>query len=77
MSLVGAFGFLFVTVNFLLYTLVVRPVRRLRSIADKVSLGAMDAPEFSGTGSKEIVSLGQSFNRMRRSLVEALNMLQE
>jgi protein-histidine pros-kinase len=71
------FGFLFVTVNVLLYTLVVRPVRRLRSIADKVSLGAMDAPEFSATGSEEIASLGQSFNRMRRSLVEALNMLQE
>jgi protein-histidine pros-kinase len=76
--LVGVFVFLFVTVNFLLYTLVVNPVRRLRSIADKVSLGAMDAPEFSGAGgSEEIASLGQSFNRMRRSLVEALKMLQE
>ena len=76
--LVGVFVFLFVTVNFLLYTLVVNPVRRLRSIADQVSLGAMDAPEFpAGGGSEEIASLGQSFNRMRRSLVEALNMLQE
>jgi HAMP domain-containing protein len=37
----------------------------------------MDAPEFSGAGSKEIASLGQSFNRMRRSLVEALKMLQD
>ena len=75
--LVGVFGFLFVTVNFLLYTLVVKPVRRLGTIADKVSLGEMDAPEFTGTGSAEIASLGQSFNRMRRSLVEALKMLQE
>jgi len=53
----------------------VSPVRRLRSIADKVSLGEMDAPEFSGGGSEEISSLGQSFNRMRRSVIEALDML--
>ena len=75
--LTGLFVFLFITVNFLLYTLVVRPVRKLRSIADKVSLGAMDAPEFSAAGTEEMTSLGQSFNRMRRSLVEALAMLQE
>ena len=78
----GAFGstvivFLFITVNILLYALVVVPVRKLRTIADEVSLGAMDAPEFPTAGTEEMASLGQSFNRMRRSLVEALAMLQD
>jgi HAMP domain-containing protein len=74
--LVGLFLFLFVTVNILLVTLVVRPVRKLAMIADQVSMGTMDAPEFPTKGSDEIAALGQSFNRMRRSLVEALNLLQ-
>jgi HAMP domain-containing protein len=74
--LVGLFLFLFLTVNILLTLLVVRPVRRLASIADQVSLGAMDAPDFPMKGRDEIAALGASFNRMRRSLVEALKMLQ-
>jgi HAMP domain-containing protein len=74
--LIGSFLFLFVTVNMLLVTLVVRPVRKLAAIADQVSLGNPDAPEFPIRGSDEITALGLSFNRMRRSLVEALNMLQ-
>jgi HAMP domain-containing protein len=74
--LIGLFLFFFVTVNILLATLVLRRVRRLGAIADKVSMGDMDAPEFPAKGGDEIAALGQSFNRMRRSLVEALNMLQ-
>jgi protein-histidine pros-kinase len=74
--LVGVFLFLFLTVNILLFTLVVRPVRKLATIADQVSLGTMDAPDFPTQGGDEIAALGLSFNRMRRSLVEALNMLQ-
>jgi HAMP domain-containing protein len=74
--LVGLFLFLFITVNILLTAFVVRPVRKLATIADQVSLGAMDAPDFPTKGSDEIAALGASFNRMRRSLVEALKMLQ-
>jgi HAMP domain-containing protein len=74
--LVGLFLFLFVTVNILLVFLVVRPVRKLATIADQVSMGTMDAPEFPTKGSDEIAALGLSFNRMRRSLVEALDLLE-
>jgi HAMP domain-containing protein len=74
--LVGLFVFLFIAVNISLVLMVVRPVRKLAQIADQVSLGAMDAPEFPAKGRDEIATLGTSFNRMRRSLVEALNMLQ-
>jgi protein-histidine pros-kinase len=74
--LVALFLFLFVIINVLLVALVVRPVRKLAAIADQVSLGTMDAPEFPTKGTDEIAALGRSFNRMRRSLVEALNLLQ-
>src|SRR5437660_2594829 len=74
--LVGLFLFLFVTVNIMLVTMVVRRVRKLAAIADQVSMGTMDAPDFPTRGGDDIAALGQSFNRMRRSLVEALNMLQ-
>lgn len=74
--LVSLFAFLFIAVNVSLVLMVVRPVRKLAQIADQVSLGTLDAPEFPAKGSDEIAFLGTSFNRMRCSLVEALNMLQ-
>jgi protein-histidine pros-kinase len=74
--LIGSFLFLFLTVNILMAVLVVRPVRKLAAIADQVSLGSLDAPQFPTQGNDEISALGLSFNRMRRSLVEAMNMLQ-
>jgi len=74
--LVSLFLFLFLALNLLLSLLVVRPVRRLSVIADELSKGNMDAPEFPTKGGDEISVLGASFNRMRRSLVEAMNMLQ-
>lgn len=73
---VGLFAFLFLSLNLLLFMLVVRPVRRLADIADKVSLGDMAAPEFSASGHDEIAVLAQSFGRMRKSLVQALKMLE-
>ena len=74
--LIGLFLFQFLALNLLLTLLVVRPVRRLAGIADEVSKGNMEAPDFRSTGGDEISTLGASFNRMRRSLVEAMKMLQ-
>jgi HAMP domain-containing protein len=77
--LVGLFLFLFVAVNILVSTLVVRRVRKLAAIADQVSgsaTGIKDAPDFPVKGRDEIAVLGASFNRMRRSLAEAIDMLQ-
>lgn len=70
------FVVLFVALNLLLSTLVLRPIKKLGTIADQVSLGDMDAPEFPARGADEMAALGQSFNRMRRSLVEAIKLLQ-
>ena len=58
----------------LLFT-VVRPLRRLSSMADQISVGKMDIPELPVRGKDEIAVLAGSFNRMRRSLDRALKML--
>ena len=54
---------------------VVRPLRRLSTMADQISAGQMDVPELPVTGKDEIAVLAGSFNRMRRSLDRALKML--
>ena len=46
-------------------------------VADEVSLGNLDAPEFTSKGKDEIAILTGSFNRMRTSLVQAMKMLGE
>lgn len=75
--LVGLFAFLFVVGNILMATLVVRPVVKLSTIADQVSKGNMDAPEFPVKGGDEIAALGVSFNRLRISLRKAILALRD
>jgi HAMP domain-containing protein len=75
--LAGVFAALFVALNIMLLTLIIQPMKRLGTIADQVSLGSLDAPEFPASGRDEMAALGQSFNRMRRSLVEAIKMLEQ
>ena len=74
-SLGGIFLATLVLLDLLLYFTVVRPVVRLSQMADQISLGNFDTPELPASGSDEIALLGGSFNRMRRSLEKAINML--
>jgi protein-histidine pros-kinase len=60
----------------MLILLVVRPVNRLSMLANEVSLGNLDVPEFQMFGKDEISGLSESFNRMRKSLIEAIKMLE-
>jgi HAMP domain-containing protein len=73
--LVAVFAAAFAVVNVLLYRLVVRPVRRIASLADRVSLGDASAQDFPHGGATEIVSVTRSFERMRKSLEKALHLL--
>jgi HAMP domain-containing protein len=57
--------------------IVVNPVRKLASVADEVSLGKIDTAEFTVKGRDEIAVLAQSFSRMKKSLAQALKMLDE
>jgi protein-histidine pros-kinase len=74
-SLAAVFAAVFLVVNAVLYFMVVRPLRQIVRVADRLSLGDMSAEDFSGRGAKEISSLVRSFNRMRKSLDKALHLL--
>jgi HAMP domain-containing protein len=75
-GLAAVFVVIFVLLNLLLHFVIVKPVRRISAIASEVSLGNMDAPEVVVRGHDEIASLAQSFNRMRRSLANAMKLLE-
>ncbi|HSD99212.1 MAG TPA: DUF3365 domain-containing protein [Burkholderiales bacterium] len=76
-SLTAVFAFIFIALNLMLWYMVIRPVTRLSRLADQVSQGEnMDAPEFEVKSGDEIGVLTQSFNRMKKSLVQAMKMLE-
>ncbi len=65
-----------VALNLMLWWLVIRPVTRLSRLADRVSLGELGAPSFALGARDEIGRLATSFSRMRKSLVQAMKMLE-
>ena len=71
------FAAVFVVLNIMLSWLIVRPIRRMSEAADKVSTGNFGVPEFKEKGRDEVAVLGSSFNRMRRSLEKAMQMIGE
>lgn len=73
----GVLLFIIVLMNILLYRIVIRPIRTMSSIAHEVSMGNMDVPEYERKGKDEVASLSRSFNRMRRSLVNAMKMIED
>lgn len=77
-SLSAVFLTLFVILNVMMSVLIVRPIRRMSAAADKISTGNADdadIAEFKESGRDEIAVLGKSFNRMRRSLAKAIDMI--
>jgi HAMP domain-containing protein len=72
---VGVFVAVGIVLNLMIWLLIVRPVLRLADIADRVSQGELDAPEFGSGGKDEIGVLAASFSRMRASVVQAMKML--
>lgn len=65
-----------VILNVLLHYIVIRPVKRMAAIATPVSLGDLGAEEYEKKGSDEISTLSAAFNRMRRGIESAMQMLQ-
>jgi protein-histidine pros-kinase len=76
-SLVAIFAVIFIVINLMLGLVVVRRVREMANAADDISTGHMEVPEFRVSGKDEIADLGRSFNRLRRSLEKAMQMLGE
>ncbi len=75
-SLALVFVAIFVLLNLMLYTMVIRRVTRLAGIADQVSLGNMEAGEFKTRSRDEIGVLTEAMGRMKASLVQAMKMLE-
>jgi HAMP domain-containing protein len=74
--LFAVFALLFVVLNVMLNWMIVRPIMNMARSADSVSTGDFAIAEFSETGTKEIATLGAAFNRMRRSLQKAMQMIE-
>jgi len=66
-----------VLLNAMLYLIVVKRVTRLSKVADQVSLGDMAAGEFRSKSKDEIGVLTDALGRMKTSVVQAMNMLEE
>lgn len=75
-SLAAVFLFVFIALNVMLNSMIVRPIRDMARAADEVSTGNFELPEFQAKAQDEIGVLGASFNRMRRSLEKAMKMLE-
>jgi HAMP domain-containing protein len=76
LSLGGIFLATFVVLNIMLSFLIIRPIARMSEVADKISTGDFDVPEFPARGGDEIGVLANSFNRMRRSLQKAIKLIE-
>jgi HAMP domain-containing protein len=76
-ALVIVFAAMLVLLNVMLHLFIIVPVSRISRLADEISLGNMAVPEFDEAHHDEIGSLAQAFNRMRRSLVAALKLLEQ
>ena len=71
----GVLIVLAIVLNVGLGFVIIRPVMTLSRIAEDVSLGRGEAAEYTRKGNDQIATLAASFNRMRRSLEEAMRML--
>ena len=73
-SLLVVFLALALVLNLMLNRIIVAPIRRISRIADEISVGNFNIPEFDESGKDEMAKLSVSFNRMRRSIQTAMGM---
>ena len=76
-SLSAVFAALFVILNLMMSLLIVRPITKMSEAANEISTGNMDIPEFEERGGDEVSLLAKSFNRMRRSLEKAIELIEK
>ena len=75
-SLSAVFVVLFIILNVMMSALIVRPITKMSEAANEISTGNMEIPEFSEQGGDEMALLSKSFNRMRRSLEKAIELIE-
>ncbi len=74
-SLLSVFLVLYIVLNVMLDRMVLKPIVRMSKAAEAISVGDFEVPEFAAGRKDEIGRLATSFNRMRRSLEQALGMI--
>ncbi len=74
-SLSAVFVLLFIILNLMMSLMIVRPITRMSRAADEISTGNMEIPEFDESGHDEVALLATSFNRMRRGLEKAIELI--
>ena len=76
----GAFTGVIVAVglalNVVLWWMFIRPIKQISALADEISMGRLEAPDFAVQSKDEIRTLADSLSRMRKSLVQAMKMLE-
>jgi len=75
-SLAGVLIVIGVILNLLLWLMFIRPVTRISALADRVSMGELDAPDLQINTRDEMHTLAESLARMRKSMVQAMKMLE-
>lgn len=73
-TITGVFVLVFILINLMLNSLIISRVGVMANIADEISKGNFEMGEFDEHGSDEVAQLSVSFNRMRRSLVKAMEL---
>ncbi|MCO6440172.1 MAG: DUF3365 domain-containing protein [Nitrococcus mobilis] len=76
-ALVVVFLLVAILLNIMLEFVIIRPVKVMSRKASEISMGALNVAELEVSGKDEIAQLGRSFNRMHRSLANAVKMLDE
>jgi protein-histidine pros-kinase len=74
--IVAVLAVVLIAANGIIYFFVMRPMRRIASVADQLSVGSASAGEFPQGGAAEFVELTRAFNRMRTSLQKAMKLLE-
>jgi HAMP domain-containing protein len=77
LSVAAVFAAVGLVLNLMLSLIVIRPVTRLSALANQVSKGDLEAPEFDVRSRDEIGELAAAFTRMRKSVDGALKMLSQ
>jgi protein-histidine pros-kinase len=71
-TLTSVFVAVFVLLNIMLSGLIINRLGEMATIAEEISRGNFEIGEFNESGSDEVANLSSSFNRMRRSLIKAM-----
>ena len=69
------FVILIIVINLLIEILITRPIIKMSRIAGDVSMGKPNVEEYVKGGSDEVSELSVSINRLKRSVEEAVKML--